>query len=303
MVTSPTENETRERWLEIAGDYHCNHRCLGCSATSGGPTQSHAQLLSALDEGIARGIFQLWIGGGEPTLRPDLLALVRGARARGYRRVRLQTNGVMLSYPDVPRRLRDAGLDEVAFSIQGPDAATHDRFCRSEGAFVLLDRGIENARAAGLVLEGDVLVYRTTTPLLPRTIAHFFSLGLGRFRVWRMAPPEGDAEALAEEPRLDAVGAAIAATLALDLCADPAFLLSLHTPPCVTPIAARFFAPDLGLTIHDASGRRFQLESSPIEGGAFAPPCTGCALRTRCLGVRAAYLARHGFSELRPERG
>lgn len=301
MVTS-TEGKN-ERWLEIAGDYHCNHRCLGCSATSGGPEQSHGQLLRALDEGIASGIDQLWIGGGEPTLRPDLLALVRAARARGYRRVRLQTNGVMLSYPEVTRRLRDAGLDEVAFSIQGPDALTHDRFCRSEGAFVLLGRAIENARAADLVLEGDVLLYRSTTALLARTVAHFFGRGLSRFRVWRMAPPEDDAEALAEEPRLDAVGAAIEATLALGLSADPSFLLSLHTPPCVTPVAARFFAPDLGLTIHDASGRRFQLESSPIEGGAFAPPCVGCRLRARCLGVRPEYLARHGFSELRPERG
>ena len=68
-------------------------------------------------------------------------------------------------------------------------------------------------------------------------------------------------------------------------------VVSLHTPPCLTPPHARFFAPELGLLIHDASGRRFRLEMSAFEGGNHPPNCDGCTLR-RCLGVRAEYLAR-----------
>lgn len=293
-------------WLEIAGDYRCNHRCLGCSATDSGPTQSHAQLLRALDDGRAMGLRQLWIGGGEPTLRKDLSALIRAARARGYERIRLQTNGAMLAYPSVAASLRDAGLDEVAFSIQGPDAATHDRLCRVEGAFARLVTAIGHARSADLSLEGDVLLYRSTTARLPQTVSAFFALGIARFRVWMMAPPEsGEAasDALAEEPRLSEVGAAIGQTIALGLSSDPDHVRSLHTPPCLTPSAARFFAPALGLLIHDASGRRFRLEQSPIEGGTFVEACTGCTLRERCMGLRKGYAERHGSSELRPLRG
>src|SRR5690606_28431657 len=107
-------------------------------------------------------------------------------------------------------------------------------------------QGIENARAAGLVVEGDVLVYRSTTAQLPATVRGFFERGVERFRVWMMAPDPADPEALAEEPRWSEVAAAVREALALKLSSDPEHLRSLHSPPCTLDEArARFFAPDL----------------------------------------------------------
>ena len=292
------------RWLELTPDYRCNQRCLGCGVTDDGPSLSSEELVRALADGRRAGITQLWIGGGEPTLRRDLLPLVREARRRGYARVRLQTNAAMLAYPDVVRRLAEAGVTEVAASIKGLDAETHDRMTRTPGSWELLCRGIENARAAGLSVDADVLLYRSTTASLPETMRAFFERGIERFRVWMMAPDPGDRNALAEEPRWSEVADAIGRALALGLSDDPEHLLSLHSPPCTLvggAARARFFAPELGLLIHDASGRRFRLESSEIEGGAWSPRCEGCSLRPRCNGVRAGYLARHGDTELRPQ--
>lgn len=294
------------RWLELTPDYRCNHRCVGCGASGeGGPSLSARELVAAMIEGRRAGAEQLWIGGGEPTLRADLLPLVREARARGYSRIRLQTNAAMLSYPAVARRLADAGVTEVAVSIKGPDAETHDRMARAPGAFDLLCAGTERAREAGLPIEGDVLVYRSTTAALPATIEAFHRRGAVRFRVWMMAPDRDDPAALAEEPRWSEVAAAIEATLALGLSGEPDHVVSLHSPPCTLDgdaARARFHAPDLGLLVHDASGRRFRLEDSEVEGGSYPPACEGCALRARCNGVRAAYVARHGAAELRPRR-
>lgn len=292
------------RWLEIAADYRCNQRCLGCPAVSeGGPSLSSAQLLASLVQGRRDGIEQLWIGGGEPTLRPELLGLVREARKRGYRRVRIQTNAAMLSYPGHCAKLADAGATELSVSIKGADAAMHDHFARSPGAFDQLCRAIVEARAAGLSVEGDVLLYRSSTSALPDIVAAFFARGIECFRVWSMAPDARDEEALAEEPRLSEVARAIQATLALGLSSDPEHLIALHLPPCTLSDDAsrsRFYAPDLGLLIHDASGGRFRLEDAPMEGGAYVPRCEGCALRSRCNGARAEYLGRHGDGELSP---
>lgn len=251
------------------------------------------------------GIEQLWIGGGEPTLRRDLLPLVREARVRGYTRVRLQTNAAMLAYLEVARRLADAGVTEIAVSIKGADAPTHDRLARTPGAFDLLCRGIANARAARLTAEGDVLTYRSSTEQIPEIVRRFDALGVARFRIWMMAPDAVDAVALDEEPRWSEVARAIRAALALGLSDDPEHVISLHSPPCTLDdgdARARFFAPELGLVVHDASGRRFGLETSEIEGGTYPPACDGCTLRRRCNGVRDAYFRRHGASELRPRR-
>ena len=71
------------RWLELTPDYRCNQRCVGCGAVGeGGPRLTSGALARAMVDGRRQGITQLWIGGGEPTLRPDLLPLVREARAR-----------------------------------------------------------------------------------------------------------------------------------------------------------------------------------------------------------------------------
>jgi MoaA/NifB/PqqE/SkfB family radical SAM enzyme len=297
--------EAAPKWLELTPDYRCNQRCLGCAVTGEeGPSRTSRELVQALIDGRRQGITQLWIGGGEPTLRRDLLPLIREARTRGYARIRLQTNAAMLAYPEVATRLAAAGVTEISVSIKGADATSHDRMARSEGSFDLLMRGIANARASGLEVEGDVLLYRSTTSELPEVVRVFFAQGVKRFRVWTMAPDASDAEALREEPRLSEVAAAVRAACDLGLSEDPEHIVSLHTPPCFLrgdAARARFFAPELGLLVHDASGRRFRLEDSAMEGGAFPPRCEGCALRSRCGGMRADYLARHGDTELQPE--
>ena len=292
------------RWLEIALDQRCNQRCLGCPATDSGPELQAIQLVRALEDGRRRGIRQLWIGGGEPTLRRELPTLVRQARSRGYTRVKLQTNGAMLGYPELVERLADAGVTEVAVSLKGADAPTHDRLARVDGAFEQLRRGLANVRARALPLEGDVLLYRSTTATLPAIVRRFFDEGVRRFRVWAMAPARDDAAALAEEPRLAEVAAAVERTLDLALADDPEHLVSLHSPPCTLRgrgERARFLARKLGLLVHDPGGSPFRLEESPIEGGHFSPRCDGCSLRPRCGGVRGDYLARHGDGELAPQ--
>lgn len=306
-IAAAQRTASAPRWLELTPDYRCNQRCVGCGAVdAGGPSLSARDLLAAIIDGRRQGIKQLWIGGGEPTLRRDLLPLVREARARGYTRVRLQTNAAMLAYPEVATKLAQAGVTDIAVSIKGPDAASHDRLARAEGSFDLLCRGIASARAIGLPIEGDVLAYRSTARRIPEIVGSFFARGVARFRIWMMAPDPRDSEALAEEPRWSEVARGVEEALLLGLADDdPEHVISLHTPPCTLDdraARARFFAPELGLLVHDASGHRFALESSELEGGSFPAACEGCALRSRCNGVRAPYVARHGDRELTPRK-
>lgn len=298
-------------WLELTADYRCNNRCVGCdSADDAAPGMSREEALQALVDGRARGARSLWLGGGEPTLRPDLPVLVKAARRLGYERIKLQTNGMRLSYADYTKELAALGVTEVSFSIKGARRETHDRLTRTPGCYDLMLTGMRAATDAGLSIEADYLAYRTNTAELADALAQLHEWDVQLVRLWLLfadgdsshSPNAPDApDATKEVPRisdvLDQARAAIAAGFPSER------LSSLHTPPCTlgsTLEVSRFFAPDLHLEIVNPGGRRFWLERSPMEGGTFLPGCDDCSARTRCLGIRASYLDRYGSDEFKP---
>ena len=101
----------------------CNFRCPYCHNAEllgeAEPVMSLEELLAFLKkrQGILDGVC---ITGGEPTLHPELLELIRSIRALGYA-VKLDTNG---SRPEVLGALLGEGLlDYVAMDLKnGPEA-------------------------------------------------------------------------------------------------------------------------------------------------------------------------------------
>lgn len=295
----------RVDWIEIACDYSCNNACVGCfSLGSDAASMTLKEAVVLLENGRKTGATKFWFGGGEPTLRPDLAMIVKAASMMGYEAIKLQTNGMMLAYPRLVDKLVRAGLTEVNFSIKGADAETHDRLSQTPGSFGAMMKGIENIRKAGLRMEGDVLVYGSNAAEIPNIVRFFHGEGLHRFNLWLMSAIDRDnEEVMREVPRISDTVPHISAALDLGLSDLSDFISSLHTPPCTVPKGyerALFFAADLNLLVCDPAGYSFRLEESPIEGGLYFPRCDDCALRTRCGGARADYVAIYGDEEFQP---
>ncbi len=289
-------------WLELALDYRCNLRCVGCHACfDDGASLPPSATRARLEEARARGVTQLWLGGGEPTLREDLLRVIATARALGFTTVSLQTNGLRLAYPAYLDALIAAGVTEFRVNVKSHDATIHDRLCGHEGAHALLVTalGLLAARAQRVV--ADVLVTRSTGSALAETVRAFSALGVASFSLWWLSAVDDEVAAV-EVPRFaDLTGSLAAAAETAQLLGVG--LESLHTPPCVLPPPLRaLYHPvsELGLVVVEPQGRAFDLERSPIEGGAYAPGCAGCSARPRCLGPRADYIRLHGAAEFVP---
>lgn len=108
-------------YLRISVTDRCNFRCQYCMPVEGLPWLPKQELLRY--EEIAEivrqlaplGLRRLRITGGEPTIRPDLVTLVRQLKAiDGIEDIALSTNGVKL--PQMARELAEAGLDRVNIS-------------------------------------------------------------------------------------------------------------------------------------------------------------------------------------------
>ncbi|HTQ47512.1 MAG TPA: radical SAM protein [Polyangiaceae bacterium] len=292
------------RTLELALDYRCNLRCIGCRACEDrGERIAPERAAALLREAREAGATCAWLGGGEPTLREDLPALVRRARALGFDEVVVQTNAMRLAYPAYAGALVSAGVTEVRVNAKSARAEVHDRLSGETGAHALLLRALENLGPLGVRVTADVLLARSTAPHLDETLAFFADRGVRRFALWLLYSSDvhDGREGESEVPRIaDVVPAferahAIARSRGLEL-------VSFHTPPCTLPPALRTTwqpARDLGIEVVDPGGHRFALHASPFEGAGHVEGCAGCAFRDRCGGPRADYLRLHGAGEFR----
>ena len=135
--------------LTQACDLACVH-CRACAVPGRDPleltTDEGKALLSSIHEMGTRIIV---LTGGDPAKRPDLVELVEhGARAGLVMNV--TPSGTPLVTRDLLRALRDAGMQRMAISIDGPDDATHDAFRRVDGSFAHTMRILEDAAALGI---------------------------------------------------------------------------------------------------------------------------------------------------------
>ncbi len=129
----------------------CNNRCLFCYQRGyrevwGYPKwMTASEVRSRLRWGVEHGYDEVSFTGGEPTIRPDFLDLVRFAREVGFRRVAVTTNGWKLGDEGFFRDAVQAGLTSMGVSIHGPDARTHEGLTGRPGSFARAVQAIRNA--------------------------------------------------------------------------------------------------------------------------------------------------------------
>ncbi len=132
----------------------CNLPCPVClaDATARGVEMSREEALAALrtlleTEGAP---VPLQFAGGEPTLHPELVAIVRGARALGFSKMEIDSNGLALARePRLAVELRAAGLTGVYLQMDGLETAEHE-FIRGRDLRAEKLRAIAHCRDAGL---------------------------------------------------------------------------------------------------------------------------------------------------------
>lgn len=142
-------------YLRISLTDHCNLRCVYCMPLQGLTfTPSDASLTPHELEKVVRaaadlGFRRIRLTGGEPTLRADLLDIVKRIRSvEGIDEIAMTTNAVLL--PDVAVPLKQAGLNRVNIHVDSLNPARVRRVMRF-ASFDEIWRGICAAEEAGLV--------------------------------------------------------------------------------------------------------------------------------------------------------
>src|ERR1017187_10508900 len=161
----------------------CNLRCIHCRASatelSSPDDLSHEESVEIIDQLARFAPFILVLSGGEPLFRRDLFDLARHATDSGIR-VALATNGTLIT-SEVARKISDAGIQRVAISLDGPDAATHDAFRGIPGAFDKALAGIGHLKEIGISVQINTSVAKHNSKQLPETLELAQRIGVDAF--------------------------------------------------------------------------------------------------------------------------
>jgi cyclic pyranopterin phosphate synthase len=137
------------RDLRVSVTDRCNFRCRYCME----PDVRFARKVHLLtDTEIVRvariakrlGVRRLRLTGGEPTVHPTLVELVRDLSSLGFDELSMTTNGTMASEAELAR-LRAAGLTRLTVSL---DSQRPERFAALTRSTATPERVLETVRAA-----------------------------------------------------------------------------------------------------------------------------------------------------------
>ncbi len=226
--------------------YRCNNHCRFCAV--GNRIQEDLpldEIQARLREHRAAGVELLDLDGGEPTLVPRLPELIRWARAEGFRRVNVTTNGRTLANPGTAGRLAAAGLTDLLISLHGPSAGIHDDLTQAPGSFDQTIQGIRHA-----VEEcGDRVDLGINTTItvgnvdhLEETAARIHALGMRRLNLQFLTPFGRAHRELVPEP----AAAAARVRGLLDRWRDRLSIQVINLPFCYLPGYEDFLASDVG---------------------------------------------------------
>lgn len=188
----------------------CDLACAHCRAEAQDrrdPDElDHAQGLALLDHIKAEFSDPVVVfTGGDPLKRPDLQDLIRHGTELGLR-IALTPSATPLLTEAAIRDLRKAGLIRLAVSIDGVDAATHDRFRGVPGTFARSVAALRQARSLGMETQINSSIWRGNRDQLHGLADLAVDLGVSLWSVFLLVPTgRADADLLMSAEEHEAV--------------------------------------------------------------------------------------------------
>ena len=267
--------------------YRCNNHCVFCAVGNRIQEDLPFDYVSGvLKRYIKAGVRQLDIDGGEPTLHPELIDIIRYAVSLGYNPISITTNARRLSYPGFARKLLSSGINNLLVSIHGHTAEIHEKNTLATGGFEETMAGLHNAISLN---PGDVDVGVNTTlsvhnflhlDELTRTL---HELGVQRLNIQFLTPFGRAAAEVVPDPE----DAAEVVRGVISRWSDRITFQVINLPYCYLEGLEQFVAPDLGklsrnmvfVTKEEVNLYKYLADTRVLDEG-----CSSCLYRVACDG-------------------
>jgi len=293
---------------DIKVGFSCNNNCIFCA-------QAHKRHLGdltteeikvQLKKGIEDGADEVVFTGGEPTIRPDIVKLVKYAKDIGFKWIQIQSNCRMCSYIDFVKKLIKAGANEFSPSIHGHTPELHDSLVRSKGAWKQTYQAIKNLKSLGQYVMTNTVVVKQNYKYLPQIAQMLVNLKVDQFQL-AFVHATGNAAKYFDivVPRVKDVAPYV--HKALDIARKYKVRAMVEAFPFCLMKGYEEFVSELYIPIGEiresdmfiAKYEDWRLN----EGKRKSPKCKECKYDLICEGPWREYPEHFGFDEFIPVKG
>lgn len=299
-ATLPRIRPKPQAYLRVG--YACNSRCTFCCAQGGWltPMRKLEEIKRELDRMTSEmDLESISISGGEPTIHPNILDIVRYARDKGFRNIHMNTHARGFKTPEIVRQYMDAGLNSVMVSIHGHTREIQDGIHRVKGAFDQMIKGVENVAANGLLYRFFTVICRANMDHLPDIVQFAHDRFTAFSSMIFCYPVIKELEGFDKESILikySEVKPRIRATIEKGSELGVRVLAQL-IPPCLLDehyyLATEFRRPDF----YASEPAVTKFASFIEEDRLLLPACQSCEARTFCPRIQYNYVEHYGDME------
>lgn len=302
--------------LALILGYECNNNCRFCYCADKKynksiKPKSTEDAKREMEEGIKRGCSFVDFLGGEPTIRKDILELIRYAKKVGYTTIGMTTNGRMLYYRDFAEKVIKAGLNHIIFSIHGHTAELHDYLTQSPGAFEQVTKGMKNVKEIdpGAYVCTNTVIVRPNYKYLPQIAENNIKLGADACE-FIFIHPRGNAYKNFDEivPTISEIVDHIPETILVGRSRGIKHFVFRYLPVCYMlgvgyesylseyESKERFKEEHVGPEYRDLNVEENRRKYGRVKG----KQCKACKYDKVCEGIFKEYAEKRGLEELIP---
>jgi MoaA/NifB/PqqE/SkfB family radical SAM enzyme len=171
---------SESRRIKVHTGYTCNANCQFCYylARIHEPILPEELLLEEIKLARRLNYEDIDFTGGEPTIVPYLDKLISTAKAVGFKDIAIITNGIRLADREYFIKLKEAGLNDVLFSLHGANSQIHDSLTRVPGSFNRITNAIGIARELGIKIRTNLTINNLNYTTLPEYAELVSKLGV-----------------------------------------------------------------------------------------------------------------------------
>jgi MoaA/NifB/PqqE/SkfB family radical SAM enzyme len=290
---------------DIKVSFSCNNHCLFCVQG-----KKREQIRDKTCQEIKREMKQaikdcqsIVLTGGEATIRPDFLEIVKFAKKLGFGTIQIQTNGRMFAYREFCEKTIKAGANQFAPAVHGHIAELHDYLTAAKGSFEQTTKGIMNLKQLGQKVITNTVVTKSNYRHLPEIAKLLNNLGVDQYQ-FAFVHPAGSAASNFESivPRLTLVEPYIKKGLDIGIESKKT-VMTEAIPYCFMKGYENYIAekiiPDTKIFDYHKIIDDFT-EARRAEGKAKGPNCRYCFYNEICEGPWREYPEKLGWDEFIP---